>query len=344
MVKGEDFMSMRQSHVRACTHGRTRAHGRTPEADAVGGGVPHETATATYGQTHALETDGQAYAWTPNGQARPPTPMSSTKSLLQNCFNLCRTAPRVPTHSAQPAPHICTPAVLLLVTPHLHAQHVPTPATLQPAWCITPHLNSPHLPAPPCCSLPSASSPERLRAAPAIGTATAAAAAAVVAAPIAAGVAAEPTGIAALLANKVFMAGTVAFLAAQIGKIFTERYKKGVWDIRNFVAAGGMPSSHSSLCSGITTALAMTQGLGSPLFAAATAFTLVVMYDAMGVRFHAGQHAQVLNRVMYEIADDISLGSIADIQLKEVLGHTPRQVICGGILGVAVGIVYPLLF
>lgn len=60
---------------------------------------------------------------------------------------------------------------------------------------------------------------------------------------------------------------------------------------------GGMPSSHSSLCAGITTAVALTQGLGSPMFAVCVAFSVIVMYDAMGVRQHAGKQAEVLNQV-----------------------------------------------
>lgn len=151
-------------------------------------------------------------------------------------------------------------------------------------------------------------------------------------------------GLNDLLSNKIFMSGFFGFLFAQVGKVFTERYKRGYWDLKSLVGPGGMPSSHSSLCSGVTTSLAMVYGLGSPMFAVATAFTLVVMYDAMGVRRHAGMHAQVLNRVVDEIQYDHSLGSVADLELKEVLGHTPRQVVCGALLGIAVGILYPMYF
>lgn len=80
-------------------------------------------------------------------------------------------------------------------------------------------------------------------------------------------------------------------------QIFTKRYKKGVWDVRAMVDSGGMPSSHSSLCAGITTAVALQQGFGSPLFAACLCFSVIVMYDAMGVRRHAGKQAEVLNKV-----------------------------------------------
>lgn len=143
-----------------------------------------------------------------------------------------------------------------------------------------------------------------------------------------------------MLSNRVLMTAFWAWFLAQFGKIFTKRYKKGVWDIKAMVEPGGMPSSHSSLCSGVTTALAMSQGLGSPMFAVALAFSVIVMYDAMGVRRHAGKQAEVLNQVINELMQHHSIG---DIKLKEVLGHTPRQVIAGALLGVCVGLVYPLV-
>nr|QKY15186.1 acid phosphatase/vanadium-dependent haloperoxidase-related protein (APH) [Polytomella parva] len=101
------------------------------------------------------------------------------------------------------------------------------------------------------------------------------------------------------------------------------------------VDSGGMPSSHSSLCSGITTAVAIEHGFGSSLFAACVCFSVIVMYDAMGVRRHAGKQAEVLNKVLGELLDDHPMGMT---KLKEVLGHTPLQVICGAILGLIVAV------
>jgi acid phosphatase family membrane protein YuiD len=155
-----------------------------------------------------------------------------------------------------------------------------------------------------------------------------------------------------LLSNQVFMSGLIGFLAAQIGKIFTERYKRGYWNLMAFTQPGGTPSSHSSLCTGITTAIALVQGLGSPLFATALAFSVVVMYDAQGVRWHAGKHAQVLNRVISDIQErgnngngDQSKSSLDEVvqpgaKLKEVLGHTPRQVGAGAVVGFIAAIFY----
>ena len=163
-----------------------------------------------------------------------------------------------------------------------------------------------------------------------------------------------PMALSDLLSNQVFMSGLIGFLAAQIGKIFTERYKRGYWNLMAFTQPGGTPSSHSSLCTGITTAIALVQGLGSPLFATALAFSVVVMYDAQGVRWHAGKHAQVLNRVVSEIQERVngngeqSFSSLDEVvkpgaKLKEVLGHTPRQVGAGAVVGFIAAIVYHML-
>lgn len=147
-------------------------------------------------------------------------------------------------------------------------------------------------------------------------------------------------GLSDLLTNRVFLVGFWSWFSAQFLKIFTKRFKKGVWDLGAMMESGGMPSSHSSLCAGITTAVAIQEGLGSALFAAALCFSVIVMYDAMGVRRHAGKQAEVLNRVIDELLhEDHPMG---EVKLKEVLGHTPRQVVCGGLLGLAVGLFFPV--
>eukprot|EP00884_Botryococcus_braunii_P004871 jgi/Botrbrau1/14385/Bobra.0014s0034.2 len=140
-------------------------------------------------------------------------------------------------------------------------------------------------------------------------------------------------------ANHVLMAGFAGWFFAQFGKIFTSRYKTGIWDVRAFFDSGGMPSSHSSLCMAITTAVARSFGASSALFAMSLAFSVIVMYDAAGVRRHAGNQAKVLNILLTEIVEGHPISSQ---RLKEVLGHTPRQVLAGGILGVLVGIAFPM--
>lgn len=89
---------------------------------------------------------------------------------------------------------------------------------------------------------------------------------------------------------------------------------------------------------GITTAIAFQSGFGSTAFAMAVAFSSIVMYDAAGVRRHAGKQAEVLNQVIDELLDG---HPVSDVRLKEVLGHTPLQVGAGAVLGVLFGIFFP---
>ncbi|CAG9465827.1 unnamed protein product [Pedinophyceae sp. YPF-701] len=125
------------------------------------------------------------------------------------------------------------------------------------------------------------------------------------------------------------------WFTAQFLKIFYYKYKRGVWTLKAMVASGGMPSSHSAMCTATTTAVGLTEGFGSPLFAIAICFSCIVMYDAAGVRRHAGYQAEVLNKVVKEI---MAGHPLQDRELKEVLGHTPIQVLCGGLLGVIIAV------
>jgi acid phosphatase family membrane protein YuiD len=87
----------------------------------------------------------------------------------------------------------------------------------------------------------------------------------------------------------------------------------------------------------VTTAIGMQHGFESSLFAMALCFSLIVMYDAAGVRRHAGAQAEVLNTVVKEL---LSMHAVSQKKLKEVLGHTPLQVFMGAILGTVCGAVY----
>jgi len=146
-------------------------------------------------------------------------------------------------------------------------------------------------------------------------------------------------GFADLGQNYVFMAGFWGWFLAQSCKIFTKRWRKGVWDLKAIVDSGGMPSSHSALCSAITTATAMEFGLGSSLFAVSLAFSSIVMYDAAGVRRHAGKQAEVLNILLEDLLEG---HAVSETKLKEVLGHTPIQVGVGALLGLLVGLFFPI--
>ncbi|KAL6767853.1 CGL83 [Auxenochlorella protothecoides x Auxenochlorella symbiontica] len=137
--------------------------------------------------------------------------------------------------------------------------------------------------------------------------------------------------------NRLLLIGMFGCFLAQFLKIFTKWRKTGTFSLMAILDSGGMPSSHSSLCSSLSTAVALQHGLASPLFAICFCFGSIVMYDAMGVRRHAGLQAEVLNAV---VADLLAHHPVSERRkLKEVLGHTPAQVVAGAALGLGIGLV-----
>lgn len=81
--------------------------------------------------------------------------------------------------------------------------------------------------------------------------------------------------------------------AMQVMKVFTTYFVERKWEWKMLLGSGGMPSSHSALCVGLTTSVALCHGVSDCLFPVCLGFSLIVMYDAAGVRRHAGRQAEV---------------------------------------------------
>ncbi len=113
------------------------------------------------------------------------------------------------------------------------------------------------------------------------------------------------------------------------------------WNLRRFVETGGMPSSHAASVSSLTTLVGMREGFGSSLFGVTLFFSLIVMYDAAGLRRAAGRHAVVLNRL---IDDHFKNPEEGAHKLMELLGHTPFEVFVGALLGVGSAMLWVYLF
>ena len=138
---------------------------------------------------------------------------------------------------------------------------------------------------------------------------------------------------AAILQNKALIAGLVAWLLAQIIKIPLDYLSSRRWNWALLLTTGGMPSSHSSLMTATVFAIGLYHGFDSPVFAMGIAITMIVTYDAAGVRRQAGIHAQRIN-VLF---DELLHGHIfREKDLREVLGHTPLEVMGGILLGLIV--------
>lgn len=132
----------------------------------------------------------------------------------------------------------------------------------------------------------------------------------------------------------------VTWLIAQVLKTILFAITKKRLNLRRLVEAGGMPSSHSALVMSLTTGVGINEGIRSSIFAVALVMSLIVMYDAAGVRQAAGKQAQVLNRIVMDIYENRELHPK---RLKEFLGHTPVEVFAGALLGVLVPLCYAWL-
>lgn len=137
-----------------------------------------------------------------------------------------------------------------------------------------------------------------------------------------------------ILDNRVLLVALVACLIAQASKLVIELFKNRKVNLRVLVTTGGMPSAHSALVTALATGIGQTIGWASPEFAIATVFAIIVMYDAAGVRQAAGKQARLLNQMIDELFNDGH--QFSEDRLKELLGHTPVQVIVGSVLGVTI--------
>ena len=141
-----------------------------------------------------------------------------------------------------------------------------------------------------------------------------------------------------ILGNKIFDIVVVALVIAQTFKVLYTLFTEKKLNFRKFLDTGSMPSSHTASVVSLTTAIGIFEGVESVLFALSTVFAIVVMYDASGVRRAAGKQAGVLNKIVENIRKKEG-HTILEENLKELLGHTPLEVIAGAALGVAVAFI-----
>jgi acid phosphatase family membrane protein YuiD len=131
----------------------------------------------------------------------------------------------------------------------------------------------------------------------------------------------------------------VAWVIAQAAKVTLTSVRQRRLNLRVLAETGGMPSSHSAIVMGLTASVGKYSGLASAPFAIALIFTFVVMYDAAGLRRAAGRQAEVLNRL---VEDLVHMRGVQEARLRELLGHTPFEVLIGAVIGLAVGIFLPV--
>ncbi len=136
--------------------------------------------------------------------------------------------------------------------------------------------------------------------------------------------------------NKALLAGLFAWALAQLLKMPLDYIRSHKWNWALLLTTGGMPSSHSALVTATTLAIGLYYGFDNPTFAIGVVITMVVTYDAAGVRQQAGIHAQRINMLFEEVMRG---HPINENDLREVIGHTPLEVAGGILLGLVVAIV-----
>ena len=135
--------------------------------------------------------------------------------------------------------------------------------------------------------------------------------------------------------NYIFWTSVAAWIIAQTIKVALGIFREKRFNFRWFVGTGGMPSSHAAGVSALATSIGVTYGFDSALFAITLLFTLIVLFDAQGVRLSAGRQAEILNKML----DDIYWKKKLDEdRLKEFIGHTPVEVLAGVALGIVVSL------
>lgn len=139
-----------------------------------------------------------------------------------------------------------------------------------------------------------------------------------------------------IMANQILKTAFLAWLTAQVLKVMINVLSYGKLDLTRLVGSGGMPSSHTALVIALAVSVGKNMGWDSVHFAIAAVVAGVVMYDAAGVRRATGQQAEVINKI---ISDIYHGEKIKPERLKELIGHTPIEILAGAIIGIVYGVV-----
>lgn len=148
------------------------------------------------------------------------------------------------------------------------------------------------------------------------------------------------------ISNRLINVGIISWVIAQILKNVIDYIKHKHFSKKRLAGAGGMPSSHSAVCCSVLLTSYYQFSFSSPVFALAFILSLIVMYDAVGVRWSAGQHAKAINLIVKHLCKDGENDALKELipQMNESLGHRLIEVICGALLGFLIAVMAYLLF
>lgn len=129
--------------------------------------------------------------------------------------------------------------------------------------------------------------------------------------------------------NRMLVMALTASVTGQMLKVVFTSVRRRRLELGRLTESGGMPSSHSATVSSLATAVGLTHGWRSDLFAVVAVFAIIVLYDAVGIRRAVGQQARFLNHILGREQLEIK-------PFKEALGHSPAEVAAGALLGVII--------
>ena len=144
--------------------------------------------------------------------------------------------------------------------------------------------------------------------------------------------------------NPILTVALLAWFVAQVLKTLINFILLGQFQLERMWGDGGMPSAHSATVCAMVIATARSEGFGSAIFAVAAVVAIITMHDAMGVRRETGEQAKVLNKMIEQWIDVTEKNApfLQNMHLKEMVGHTPLQVLAGFVVGCVVGALYPM--
>lgn len=144
--------------------------------------------------------------------------------------------------------------------------------------------------------------------------------------------------------NEILTVSLLGWFTAQVLKTIINFILLGKFQLERMWGDGGMPSAHSATVCAMVIATARSEGIASPIFAIASVLAIITMHDAMGVRYETGEQAKVLNQMIEQWIDvsEKNAPLLQNLHLKEMVGHTPLQVVAGVVVGVFVGFLYPM--
>ena len=144
-----------------------------------------------------------------------------------------------------------------------------------------------------------------------------------------------------ILINKALLSSLLGWFIAQTAKAIFLTIKNRKFRFTLYALPGGFPSSHSATCIGLVAAIGLLEGFQTSIFAVSVILAVFIIYDAKVIRVAAGKQAQSLNKVLDMIEEDT--GERME-KLKEILGHSLLEILCGGLIGILAALIVVVLW